>query len=60
MSTCPYFPRFGTWFAPKFNQKVRQLMSVDEGVKKGVNALKEVASVVSPGEMFWAEDFFLL
>ncbi len=30
------------------------MMSFDEGVKKGLNALKEVVTVESAGEMFWA------
>jgi len=29
-------------------------MSFDEGVKKGLDALKEVVTVESAGEMFWA------
>lgn len=30
------------------------LMSFDEGLRKGLSALKEAVSVESPGEMFWA------
>ncbi|HCS39992.1 MAG TPA: xylose isomerase, partial [Anaerolineaceae bacterium] len=30
------------------------MMSFDEGVKKGLDALKEVVTVESAGEMFWA------
>lgn len=30
------------------------MMSFDEGVKKGLEALRDVVTVESPGEMFWA------
>jgi sugar phosphate isomerase/epimerase len=30
------------------------MMSFDEGVKKGLDTLKQVVTVESPGEMFWA------
>lgn len=30
------------------------LISSDEGVKKGLNALHEMVIVENPGEMFWA------
>jgi sugar phosphate isomerase/epimerase len=30
------------------------LMSIDEGLAKGVAMLKEVAMFETPGEMFWA------
>ena len=30
------------------------MMSFDEGVKKGLAALREAVTVESPGDMFWA------
>jgi hypothetical protein len=30
------------------------MMSIDEGVKKGLAALHEVVMVENPGKMFWA------